>query len=100
MNTLHLEDFMEYIKDGLNDKSPLMKEETMKFLKHFMPKKDQKITNLIRNILDKLIQLTEDGAAKVRSQSLECLCELKIIHGIKFFGDKIKKLDPKKLQTI
>lgn len=49
---------MEYIKDGLNDKSPLMKEETMKFMKHFMSKKDQKITNLIRTTLDKLIQLT------------------------------------------
>jgi hypothetical protein len=49
---------MEYIKEGLNDKSPLMKEETMKFLKQFMHKKDQKIINLIRNILDKIIQLT------------------------------------------
>jgi hypothetical protein len=30
----------------------------MKFMKHFMQKKDQKITNLIRTTLDKLIQLT------------------------------------------
>lgn len=47
-----------------------MKEETMKFLNHFIEKKDQKITNLIRTLLDKLIQLTEDGASKVRGQAL------------------------------
>ncbi len=98
--SLSLEDFIQNIKDGLNDKAPQMKEETLKFMENFFNRKEQKIINTLRIFTDKIIQLSEDGSAKVRSQALETLCALKVIHGMKFFGEKIKNLDPKKLQTL
>lgn len=86
LNSLTIDDFLDNIKDGLNDKSPQMKEETLKFLSNFFNKKDSKTINIFRSMLDKIIQLTEDGSAKVRSQALECLCGLKINHGMKLLG--------------
>ena len=44
--------------------------------------------------------MTEDGVVKVRNQALDVLVNLKIIHGMKFFGEKVRSLDPKKLQII
>jgi hypothetical protein len=32
--------------------------------------------------------------------SLEVLCKLKQTHGLRFFGDKLKKLKEKKIQAI
>lgn len=70
LHSLSCEDFMENIKEGLNDKSPLMKEETLKFMLNFLQKKDNKSTNVLRTLVDRIINLTEDGAAKVRTQAL------------------------------
>ena len=58
------------------------------------------MVTVLRSLVDKLIILTEDGAAKVRSQALDTLIALKGVHGMKFFGDKLRNLDPKKLQTL
>lgn len=86
IQALSIDDFVQNIKDGLNDKSPQMKDETMKFMQNFFGRKEPKIMNTLRTFLDKIIQLTEDGTVKVRSQALETLCALKVIHGMKFFG--------------
>ena len=56
--------------------------------------------NLLRSLLDKIILLTEDGVVKVRTQALDALISLKNAYGMKFFGDKIRSLDPKKQQTL
>ena len=37
---------------------------------------------------------------KVRNQALDLLVKFKVTHGMKFFGDKVRLLDPKKLQTL
>lgn len=70
LHSLNCEDFIDNIKEGLNDKSPLMKEETLKFLLNFLQKKDSKSANFLRSLVDRIISLTEDGTAKVRTQAL------------------------------
>lgn len=56
--------------------------------------------NLLRVLTDKIIQLTEDGVVKVRNQALDVLIAFKTTFGMKFFGEKVRALDPKKLQTL
>lgn len=56
--------------------------------------------NVLRGLVEKIGKLTEDGAEPVRKEALEFLCTLKKVHGMKYFGDKLKKLDPKKLTVI
>jgi len=36
----------------------------------------------------------------VRDKALNILCKLKAAYGMNFFGDKLKKIQGKKLQTI
>jgi hypothetical protein len=91
---------MEHIREGLKDKSPNLKEETIKFMHNFLKKKDSKASTLFRPLTEKLIQLTEDGNAKVRSLAFDMLVAIKHVHGMKFFADKLRLLDPKKLQTL
>lgn len=56
--------------------------------------------NILRGLVEKIGKLTEDGAETVRKEALEFLCTLKKVHGMKYFGDKLKNLDPKKLSVI
>lgn len=100
LHALTLEDFMENLREGLKDKSPVMKEETLKLIHHFAKKKDGKTIYLLRTLTDRMIQLTEDSNVKVRTQAFLVLVSLKITHGMKFFGDKVKSMDPKKLQAL
>lgn len=91
---------MEHLKEGLKDKSPVMKEEVLKLINHFAMKKDAKSITLIRSLNEKIIALTEDNTPKVRNQAFDVLVTLKSIHSLKFFGDKLKYLDHKKLQAL
>ena len=95
-----MEDFVENIRDGLRDKSPNMREEVLKFASLFVQKKDHKNITLLRSIAEKVIPMTEDGVVKVRNQALDLLIKFKVTHGMKFFGDKVRLLEPKKLQTL
>ena len=54
----------------------------------------------MRSLLDKIVRLTEDGNESVRKESLQLLCSLKKYHEMKYFGDKLKSLDSKKLAVI
>lgn len=56
--------------------------------------------NVLRGLVEKIGKLTEDGTETVRKEALEFLCALKKVHGMKYFGDKLKNLDPKKLTVI
>ena len=66
----------------------------------FAGKKDGKSVGLLRGCVEKVVELANDGNVKVRTQALELLKGLKIHHGMRFFGDRLKVLDAKKLQSI
>lgn len=101
LHCLTLEDLMEDIKAGLEDKAPNMRRQVLKFLRNFASNKtDQKVIAQMRGIVDRIAKMTEDGSAEVRVEALELLCKLKVTHDMRFFGDKLKALDQKKLAAI
>ena len=61
--SITLEDMIEPIKDGLIDKAPNMRLQTLKFLQTSMTNKDGKA---VRLLMESLLKLTSDGAAEVR----------------------------------
>jgi hypothetical protein len=78
-----------------------MRRQVLKFLRNFASTKtDQKVIAQMRGIVDKIAKMTEDGSAEVRVEALELLCKLKVTHDMRFFGDKLKALDQKKLAAI
>lgn len=56
--------------------------------------------NAFKNITMQIVELNQDGSSEVREKSLDVLCKLKAAFGLNFFGDKLKKIQGKKLQTI
>lgn len=72
----------------------------LKLINHFATKKDSKTISLLRALIDKIVALTEDSTVKVRNQAFDVLVTLKATHSMKFFGDKLRALDNKKLQTL
>lgn len=53
-----------------------------------------------KNLTAQIVDLNEDGASEVREKTIDVLCKLKSVYGLNFFGDKLKKIQGKKLQTI
>lgn len=53
-----------------------------------------------KNLTVQIVDLNEDGASEVREKTIDVLCKLKSVYGLNFFGDKLKKIQGKKLQTI
>jgi hypothetical protein len=53
---------MEEIKVSLDDKAPMMRFQALRFLGNFANKKEQKIMNTLRTLIEKMVKLTEDGA--------------------------------------
>lgn len=76
---------MKEIRLGLDDKTPNMRLQTLKFLMNFIYKHSKCVPN-IRELLDKIIKMNEDGNADVRNMAIEVLCKIKIAFGIQFFG--------------
>lgn len=56
--------------------------------------------SILRTLIEKCVKLTEDGSEPVRKEALEFLCKLKKTHGMKFFSDKLKQLDAKKMSIL
>lgn len=50
----------------MEDKAYLMRIHILKFLNIFTPKKEIKVMNTMRSLLDKIVRLTEDGNEIVR----------------------------------
>lgn len=63
-------------------------------------KKDKKMINAFKILTIQIVDLNQDGSNEVRDKALDVLCKLKSVYGLNFFGDKLKKLQGKKLQTI
>jgi len=65
-----------------------------------LSKKDKKMIGCLKNLTLLIIDLSQDGSSEVRDKALSLLCKLKGVYGMNFFGDKLKKIQSKKLQTI
>ena len=61
----------------MKDKSPQMRGNTLKLLKEFCKRKDQKTIRILKSLVESLVQLTNDGISDVRDVSLAILCTLK-----------------------
>lgn len=60
---------MKEIRIGLDDKAPSMRMQTLKFLMNFISKNSKSVPN-IRELLDKIIKMNEDGNAEVRNMAV------------------------------
>lgn len=63
-------------------------------------RKDKKMLTAYKNLTIIIVELNQDGASEVRDKAMDVLCKLKAAYGINFFGDKLKKIPEKKIQTI
>lgn len=97
LHAISLEDMLESIKEGLVDKAPQMRQQTLKFVQDSMTKKDGKI---IRQLFDCFLKLTTDGAAEVRDKVIEVIRDVKNLYGSGFIGDKFQNVQSQKLQHI
>lgn len=77
-----------------------MRLQTLVLLEKLLAKRDKKMIGTFKNLTQLIIDLNQDGSSEVREKALTLLCKMKGIYGINFFGDKLKKLQGKKLQTI
>lgn len=77
-----------------------MRLQTLRFIDKLLGQKDKKMMPTFKNLSLQIIDLNEDGSSEVRDKTLEVLCKLKSVYGLNFFGDKLKKIQGKKLQTI
>ena len=84
IGSLSIDDFMEDIRSGLDDKAPVMKCQTMRFVNNLARRRDTKVKNALKQLLDRLVKMTEDGSAEVRKQSVGLLSQLKITFGSEF----------------
>lgn len=100
MNCLLIEDLVEDIKEGLKDKAPTMRFQTLKFIEKLVSKRDKKMMGTFKNLTLQIVDLNQDGASEVRDKALDVLCKMKASYGFNFFGDKLKKIQGKKLQTV
>jgi len=92
-----LEDILDSIKEGLTDKAPNMRQQTLKLVQSSITKKDGKT---VRSLMDTLLKLTTDGAAEVRDKVIEVIADVKNLFGSGFIGDKFKDVQSQKLQKI
>ncbi len=53
-----------------------------------------------KNLTMQIVDMNQDGSSQVRDKVIDVLCKMKAAYGFAFFGDKLKKLQGKKLQTI
>ena len=91
---------MEDIRVGLDDKASNMKCQTMKFVEIFTKRREQKVKNQLKTLLDRLVRMGEDGNNDVRKQSVALLGKIKVAYGWDFVRDKVEKMDPKKQKEI
>lgn len=77
-----------------------MRLQTLKLVEKLVSKKDKKMLAPFKNLSLQIIELNQDGASEVRDKVIDVLCKMKAAYGLGFFGDKLKKLQGKKLQTI
>lgn len=100
MHCLVVDDLIDDVKEGLSDKAPNMRFQVLKFIEKLVTKKDKKMLNAFKILTVQIVQLSQDGSSEVRDKALDVLCKMKVAYGINFFGDKLKKIQGKKLQTI
>lgn len=91
---------IEDIKKGLNDKAPNMRLQTLIFVQKMSLKKNKRMMPAFKALTIQIVDLNQDGSSEVRDKALDVLCKLKNAYGFGFFGDKLKKLPVKKLETI
>lgn len=77
-----------------------MRLQTLKFIEKLVMKRDKKMINVLKLLTGSIIDLTSDGSLEVRDKALDVLCKMKGSFGINFFGEKLKKIQGKKAQTI
>lgn len=77
-----------------------MRFQTLKFVEKLLLKRDKKMLTAFKSLTAPIIQLNQDGSSEVRDKVIDVLCKMKAAYGINFFGDKLKKIQGKKLQTI
>ena len=58
LHSLSFDDFMDDIKEGLEDKAYNMRLQVIKFLANFVGKKDQRTQQCLKGLLDKICKLT------------------------------------------
>ena len=54
----------------------------------------------MKNLIPKLVKMTEDGVEQVRKISLDLLCKIKDRYGLRILGDRIKNMPQNKIQQI
>jgi hypothetical protein len=59
---------LESIKEGMTDKAPNMRMQTLKFLQNSIAKKDAKT---VKSLLDMIVKLAGDGTLEVREKVVE-----------------------------
>ena len=57
LGSMVIEDFMEEIKVGLDDKASNMKCQTMRFVENFTKRREIKIKNQLKHLLDRLVKM-------------------------------------------
>lgn len=77
-----------------------MRSQSLRFLQKMANKRNKKMMGAFKNLTSIIVDLNQDGSSEVRDKALDVLCKLKAGYGINFFGDKLKKIQQKKLQTI
>ena len=103
LQSITIEDLLDDIKDGLKDKAPNMRLQTLKFLEKILTTSkptDKKLINTMKILTTSFVDMNQDGSSEVRDKSIDILCKIKGNYGMNFFGDKLKKLPQKKLITI
>jgi hypothetical protein len=80
-----IEDLEREIVEGVRDKSPQMRLNTLKLLKELSGKKEPKTTRILKSMLTSLVSLTNDSSSEVRDAALAVLCKIKENHGMIFF---------------
>ena len=100
LNCISFEDFMEDIREGMKDKAAHMRLQSLKFIENCLVKKEKKISNPMKILTLAIVDMNQDGSSEVRDKAIDILCKMKVIFGINFLGDKLKKLQAKKIETI
>jgi len=63
LNCLSIEEFQEDIRDGLKDKAPNMRLQTLKLIEKMLSKKDKKMVGSFKNLTLLIIDLNQDGSS-------------------------------------
>ena len=97
---LSLEDVLEDVKEGLNDKNPNMKVNIMIWIERVLDRKaaenageiPQKLREAIKGLFPILEKLCNDGAANVRDITVRIIAKARALIGPEFFSQLEAKL--------